>query len=290
MRLLAVPQWSFGREQGLVRRFHEILAHPLVSLHYCEADLDQNRTVTAFSGEEDVVTDMVFRLAMESFDAIDLNHHVGTHPRIGALDVCPFMLLDKPGPGPLLNALAAAENLAGQLAATFELPVFLYEKSERNRHEAELASLRKGGFGTLLETKLHPDFGPSKAHPRLGVTTLGVRDALLSFNVNLATQDLDVAKTLARQARQMRIDGDERMLGVRAMGLPVPSRQQVQICFQLTMPDATSVDPILEWVQERMTAVDVLVADVELVGMIRNVDLPGAIRLDIRPAQIVETW
>ncbi len=288
MRLLAVPNWSFGREKALLRQFREILAHPMVELHYCEADLDHNRTVTAFSGEEDVVADMVFRLAMVAFDVIDLTKYVGTYPRIGALDVCPIVIPGPSGPGPLLNALAVTENLASRLAATFELPIFLYEKSERGRHEADLPSLRKSGFGSLLEKPIHPDFGPSRAHPRLGVTVLGVRDPLIALNVNLATEDLDVVKTLARQMRQMRIDGDPRMLGVRAMGLPLPSRKQVQVCLHLTLPDLTPVDPILEWIQERVLGIDVKVAEAELVGIIRNRDLAGATRLDTRPHQIVE--
>lgn len=288
MRLLAVPNWSFGREKALLRQFQEVLAHPMVELHYCESDIDHNRTVTAFSGEATVVSDMVFRLAMAAFEVIDLTKHVGTYPRIGALDVCPLVILGSSGPGTLLNAMAVAENLASQLAATFELPVFLYEKSERGRHEAELHSLRKGGFGALLETDIHPDFGPSRVHPRLGVTVLGVRDPLLALNVNLGTEDVDVAKTLARQMRQMRIDGDPRMLGVQAMGLSVPSRKQVQVCLALSLPDLTPVDPILDWVYERVTAVGIRLTDTELVGVIRNSDLAGAARLDVRPQQIVE--
>lgn len=288
MRLLAVPNWSFGREKALLRQFHEILAHPMVELHYCEADLDHNRTVAAFSGEEDVVADMVFRLAMAAFEVIDLTKHVGVYPRIGALDVCPIVIPGPGGPGPLLNALAVAENLASRLAATFELPIFLYEKSERGRHEADLPSLRKGGFGALLDKPIHPDFGPSRAHPRLGVTVLGVRDPLNALNVNLATEDVDVAKTLARQMRQMRIDGDPRMLGVRAMGLPLPSRKQVQVCLHLTLPDLTPVDPILEWIYEQVTGVGIRLAETELIGVIRNADLNKATRLEIRPSQIVD--
>jgi glutamate formiminotransferase / 5-formyltetrahydrofolate cyclo-ligase len=290
MRLLAVPNWSFGREKALLRRFREVLGHPAVELHYCEADIDHNRTITAFSGEEDVVSDMIFRLAMFAFDTIDLNHHVGVHPRLGALDVCPLVILDQDpaNRGVLMRALAVAENLAGRLAASFDLPIFLYEKSERGRHEADLPSLRKGGFGALLETPLKPDFGPSGAHPRLGATVLGVRDPLIAFNVNFDTDDIDVAETLARQVRQMRVEGDERVLGVRVMGLALPSKDQTQLHFNLTLPDVTPVDPIIEWVYQQVTKVKVKIADSELIGVIRNTDVPGASRLLIRPMQIVE--
>lgn len=290
MQLLATPNWSFGREGSLLRQFREILAHPMVMVHYCEADLDQNRTVTAFSGESDVVTDMVFRLAMVAFDVIDLTKHVGTHPRIGALDTCPFMVLGEDGQASVLTAMAAAENLASQLAGTFELPVFLSDRSDRGRHEAELELLRRGGFGGMTDLPLHPDFGPAKVHPRLGVTELGVRDLYLSVNLALATEDLNIGKVMARQIRQMRTEGDPRMLGVRALALPLASRHQVQLSLQLTLPDLTSVDPILEWASERLAAVGVLIADTELVGVIRNQDLLGASRLEIRPSQIIGPW
>jgi len=290
MRLLTVPNWSFGREKALVRQFREILSNPLIELHYCEADVDHNRTVTAFSGEEDVVANTILRLAMVCFDSIDLNKHVGVHPRIGALDVCPFVI---PEPDPkhsdvqLMNALAVAENLAGRLAATFDLPIFLYERSERGRHEADLPSLRKGGFGALLDRELRPDFGPSQAHARLGVTVLGVRDPLIAVNINFTTEDVDIVTTLARQIRQMRIEGDARMLGVRAMGLPLASQKNVQLCLNLTLPDLTQVDPIVDWVYEQVKRVSIPVAGTELVGVIRSKDVPTATHLPILPAQIV---
>jgi glutamate formiminotransferase len=291
MRLLAVPNWSFGRERAMLRQFREILSHPAVELHYCEADVDHNRTITAFSGEEDVVADMVFRLAISSFDSIDLNKHAGVHPRIGALDVCPLVVLSQDSRSPdglLLRALAVAENLAGRLAATFDLPIFLYERSERGRHEADLPSLRKGGFDALLNKALKPDFGPSGSHPRLGVTVLGVRDPLIAFNVNLETEDVEIAKTLARQIRQMRSEGDARVLGARVMGLPLPSRNMSQLNFSLTLPDLTPVDPIVTWIHEQVANVKVKVAESELTGVIRNSDVPNASRLLIRPKQIVE--
>lgn len=292
MQLLTVPNWSFGRDKALLRRFRDILANDLVTLHYCESDVDHNRTVVAFEAEEEILVNTLLRLAMEAFETIDLNTHVGVHPRIGALDVCPIVI-SKPDKRPadvqLMNALGVAEKAASLLAGTFELPIFLYEKSERGRHEADLPSLRKGGFGGLLEQELRPDFGPSYAHNRLGVTVLGVRDFLIAINVNLDTEDLDVATNLARQIRQLRTEGDNRFLGVRALGLPLASRKLTQVNLNLTLPDLTAVDPIVEWLYEEATKVDVKIANNELVGVIRDVDVPGAGRVPIKPAQIVET-
>lgn len=292
MRLVTVPNWSFAREHSLVRRFEDILSHPAVELNYLGSDVDLNRTVVAFSAADTVLVDMVVRLALAAFDVIDLNRHVGVHPRIGALDVCPIVIpagRRNPTASELLNALAAAENLASQLAAAFDLPVFLYERSERGRHEADLASLRRGGFGGLAGRQLRPDFGPSAAHPRLGVTIVGVRDFLISVNVNLRTEDLTVAERICEEIRRMRGEGDVRMLGVRALAMTLSSRKLCQVALHLTLPDLTPVDPILEWILEASAAQNTGVESTELVGVIRDVDMEGASRLRIRPEQIVET-
>lgn len=287
MRLVTIPNWSFARETSLRTKFQEILAHPSVSLHYCESDIDLNRTVTAFSAEGTVLVDMVIRLALAAFDVIDLTRHVGSHPRIGALDVCPIVIPTgrrSPTQSELLNALAVAENLASQLAAAFDLPVFLYERSERGRHEADIDSLRRGGFGGLSQRELRPDFGPVQFHPRLGVSIVGVRDFMISINFDLRTQDLAAAEEIAAKIRSMRGEGDERMLGVRALAMPLPSRGRCQIGLHLTLPDLTRVDPIVEWMMANAP-----LADVELVGVIRDVDVAGADRLSVRPEQIIVT-
>lgn len=288
MRLLAVPNWSFGRDRRLTQRLQDALDRPDVTLHYCESDIDHNRTVTAFTAEESTVVDLVLELCDLSFDRIDLTKHVGAHPRIGALDVCPFVLLpDESAPDALLRALAAAERLGRELSTRYEVPVFLYEKSERGRHEADLPSLRRGGFGGLIDRELKPDFGPTRAHPRLGVSVVGVRDFLIALNVNLATDDLIVARGIAATIRDLRADGDPRFLGVRALGLPLASRAYSQVSVNVTMPDVVPVDPIVEWIGEVSASHSARVAGTELIGVIRRQDLPTAERLPVRPEQVL---
>jgi len=163
MRLLTVPNWSFGRNRALLRRFTALLDRPELTVHFLRSDIDHNRTITAFSGEEEHVLDALIQLTLEAFDSIDLNNHVGVHPRIGALDVCPFIPLERTDAHfDLANAIA--ERFAATVGGRFQVPVFLYEKSERGRGEGDLASLRKGGFGALLGRKIRPDFGPELAH------------------------------------------------------------------------------------------------------------------------------
>ena len=176
-------------------------------------------------------------------------------------------------------------SLGDALAQRWDLPIFLYERSERGRHEADLPSLRKGGFGGLAGRVLRPDFGPTEAHKHLGVTVLGWRDFLIAINVNLREAEPLLARALAKEARGLRSDGDSRFLGVRALGFPLPSRHKSQVSFNLTMPDVTSCDELIDWVSAKAKG---KVASTELIGVIRNADLLEATRLPIKPAQIVD--
>lgn len=270
-----------------MREFTDRFPSDGITLHYLETDLDHNRTVTAFAGEHEAVFDKLIELADLAFDTIDLNHHIGVHPRIGALDVCPFVSLPE-WQAPFKDLDAEVGRFAARLAGRYDLPVFLYEKSEKGRHEADLPSLRKGGFGGLSDRELRPDFGPTKAHPRLGITILGIRDFLIATNVNLATSELKVATEIAKRIRTLRLDGDERFLGVRALGFPLASRMMTQVSLNLTLPDITSVDPIIEWVQATARDAAVKVAGTELVGVIRERDVLGASRLPFKTEQVVD--
>lgn len=283
MPLLAVPNWSFGRNRALMVAFQEILAEHEVTVHYLEGDVDHNRTVSAYSGPAGAVAEATLDLAEAAFAAIDLNHHIGVHPRIGALDVCPFIAVDND----LTTALLTAERVAEELAERFSVPVYLYEKSEHGRHEADLPSLRKGGFGGLMGKVLQPDYGPPMAHQRLGVSVVGVRDFLIAMNVNLETPDPSIAKLIASMIRSMRAQGDPRFLGVRALGFSLASREITQVSLNLSLPDITPVDPIIEWIRGEARSHGVPCRDTELIGVIRARDLAQASRLPIRAAQVV---
>jgi glutamate formiminotransferase len=310
MRVLTVPNWSFGRDRDLFNRFRDELEASEVTLHYLQSDVDHNRTVSAFSGDEPIVFAMLERLCDLAFDRIDLNHHVGVHPRIGALDVCPFLPVpETPSRLPAIPStspeggmqpqatitsaaghqlLADVETFSARLAARFDLPVFLYEKSERGRHEADLPSLRKGGFGGLLGRELNPDFGPSHVHPSLGVTVVGVREFLIAVNVNLASDDPTAAIAIAKEIRNLRAGGDHRFLGVRALGFALTSVGLSQVSMNLTLPDITHVDPVVEWVMSEAVSHGTRSANTELIGVIRRRDLSTATRLLVKDAQVVD--
>lgn len=287
MRLLVVPNWSFGTGSDLLSEFQEVFDRSPVQVHFSLGDADHNRTVTAFSGDSESVLTVLRELCDVAFAGIDMREHSGVHPRIGALDVCPFISLDD-GVEPFREALAAAERFAVELAKRHSIPVFLYEKSERGRHESDLPSLRKGGYEGLFNRDLKPDFGPKIPNLKLGATILGVREFLIALNINLSVAEPATAKMIARTLRDLRQEGDVRFLGVRALGFPLASRGMSQVSLNLTLPDITPIDPIVEWVvsEAAMRAVEVL--DTELIGVIRRRHIAGATHLMFSEDQIVD--
>lgn len=286
MEVVAVPNWSFGRDRRLLDSFQDELEARELRVHYLRSDLDHNRTVSAFSGPLTAVAEAVLALAGLAFDRIDLNRHTGVHPRIGALDVCPFL----PYPGPDFEPVrfrAWVEGVAQQLAEGFGVPVFLYEKSERGRHEADLPSLRKGGFGGMLDRELAPDFGPTRAHPSLGATVMGWRDFLIACNVNIQAPDRHYPQQLARKVRDLRAQGAEGFLGVRALGWHLPSANVGQLSLNLTLPDLVTPDQLWEWAYVQCLADGYPICGSELIGILRERDQPGCEHFPNLPDQVV---
>ena len=284
MRLLAVPNWSFGRERSLVRQTRDQLEATGLDVHFCEADIDHNRTVTAFSGPAEEVFATTLALAETILPSINLARHTGVHPRIGAMDVCPFVPLGDFDP---LVVLGSVERFAQKFAAAFDVPVYLYEHS--SRADKKLPALRKGGFGGLLDRELEPDFGPTHVHPHLGASVIGWRDFLVAMNVNLDTADPGLAERIAAAIRDMRRAKTSGWEGVRALGLPLASRGLSQVSMNLTKPDRSPIDPIVDWIEQVAAGMGVQVAYPELIGVIRDVDMEHNTRVACRSEQVVET-
>ena len=291
MRVLTAPNWSFGRNKLLLRKFEEILKSREVAIHFLESDVDHNRTVSVFSGNPDELLAAIDAMAAEAFESIDLTHHLGVHPRIGALDVCPFVPLVGRGEDRFeitQTALALAERVGALIGGKYDVPVYLYEHSARSGRESTLPGLRKGGFGGLLERTLNPDFGPARAHPRLGVSVIGVRDFLIALNCNLADDQPFVAQGLAKRIRDLRASGDQRFLGVRALGFALSSKGISQVSLNLTLPDLSPIDPIIQWVEDQAYAQRIGFAGVELIGVIRRKDLEHATKVYPRKEQVID--
>ncbi|MCG9895181.1 MAG: hypothetical protein MH204_06875, partial [Fimbriimonadaceae bacterium] len=287
-RLLTVPNWSVGRERVIVRRMRDLLESAPVELHFCEADLDHNRTVTAFSGSADDVRQTLVALAEEALPAVNLNRHMGCHPRIGGLDVCPFIPYRKPSDESESAALRLwVSETARQMAERWDLPIFLYRDSASGPGRPSLQQLRRGGFGGLLGRELDPDFGPRSAHPHLGATVMGWRSFLIALNVDFDQETPDLAETLAAKIRVRRKD-DPGFAGVQALGFALPSRGVSQLSMNLTQPDQTPIDPIISWIHDSAEVVGVKVLGPELIGVIRRRDLEHCTLVPFRQAQVVE--
>jgi glutamate formiminotransferase len=280
MRLLCVANWSEGRNKDRLDEIRGRLSGGEAEVHYDGSDPDHNRIVTAFSGSGSEIRNTLLSIAKFAFKEIDMREHQGVHPRVGALDVCPFIVLG----GAELDAIEFTKNIGDELSQEFDLPVFLYEKSESGRHSADLPSLRKGQFEGLSIRHLEPDFGPRRSNPKLGVTILGVRDWLIAMNINVERQCLKIAKSIAREIRLLRDAGDNRFAGVRALGLDLESQDRAQISLNLTMPDNTEPDEIIRWVVDQVP-----ICETQLIGVIRERDLPRSTLLPVSGRQILRS-
>ena len=287
MRLLGFTHWSSGRDRELLRAFRDRIETEVVDLHDLRSDPDLNRTTVVLSGENDAIKQAVCGLAALALPRIDLGRHAGSHERTGALDSCTLVV---PFRDPTLQEIeltyGTAELLAATLAARYELPVFLCDKAARCG-EADVLDIRQGGFGTLQSRPLDPDFGPSIAHPQLGVTMVSVRDYFLTFQIDFESPNGGIARSLDQEARELRYAGDPHFLGVETHFSSMASRDRARLTLELTLPDLTSPDPIIQWAMDRAARSGIRAYGAELVGAIRVSDLPGATRLSVRESQIL---
>ena len=204
--LEAVPNFSEGRNpkalQAIAGAMQKIAGCRLLHTDPGEA---ANRTVFTLLGDPPAVLEALFEATRTAIQYIDMRHHHGTHPRMGALDVCPLIPLQGIGEE---AAIAYSHTLAKRLGDELGIPVYLYEKSTTAPHRRLLADIRKGEYEGLPEKMKQPgwipDYGPHSFQPQVGASVLGVRSLLLAYNVNLATTDVKIAKTIAAHIRNLR--------------------------------------------------------------------------------------
>lgn len=204
-------------------------------------------------------------LARECIHLIDLNHHQGVHPRIGALDVLPFV----PLAGLAVNdTVELARSVASELARRFGIPVFLYGHAAADESGPPLHHLRRGGLRQLQERiddgELVPDFGPKRLHETAGATAVGVREFLIAYNVALKTSDVRIASAIARSVRE----SNGGLPAVQALGMSLPHRDLVQVSMNLTDFRKTSLKVVFDAVRAQAGSLQVEIDHSELVGLI----------------------
>ncbi len=204
MLVESVPNVSEGRRLEVVDRLAEaVTSAPGVFLLDRTSDASHNRSVFTLAGEHEAVTDGLQRLIAAAIEAIDMEMHEGEHPRIGAVDVIPFIPLGDTS----LDACAdLARTFGRQIAERFGLPVYLYARAAIRPERERLADVRRGQYEGLRaqvqEPGREPDFGPPRLHPRAGAVAVGARPFLIAYNINLASDDVDLARHIARRIRE----------------------------------------------------------------------------------------
>jgi glutamate formiminotransferase / 5-formyltetrahydrofolate cyclo-ligase len=278
--LECVPNVSEGRRPDVVARLARAAASPPgVRLLDVSSDPDHNRSVLTLAGEPDGLHASLLALYETALAEIDLRSHEGVHPRVGAVDVSPFVPL---GDAPMEIAVAAAERLGEEVARRFGLPVYLYEKAARRPDRRLLADIRRGGFegfpARIADPAWTPDFGPSQVHPTAGVTVIGARFFLIAFNAVLETPDLAVARAIARRVRE----SGGGLPAVRAMGVYLASRGQAQVSMNLVDYRRTSVLTALDRVQREAEALGTRVLETEVIGLMPEQAVLGVVREALR--------
>ncbi len=271
-----VPNFSEGRNLAVISALVEAVRGTAgVALADDSADPDHHRCVLTFIGRAKAVQAAALGAARQAVKLIDLNHHLGAHPRIGALDVLPFVPL---GDTPMAECVDLARETGALLAAELSLPVFLYEEAALIPERRNLALVRGRGFEALREAMLHgecaPDFGPRVVHPTAGAVAVGARGPLTAYNIVLDTDDLGIAKSIAHRIRER----DGGLPGVKALGLWLPSWKRAQVSINITRPLETPIWLVYEAVREAAAGYGVAVLESELIGAIRLEELVEATR------------
>lgn len=260
-----VPNISEGRNEEVIQAvLDQVRRTPGVTLLDYSSDANHNRTVITYIGDPKGVADATVALAREAVARIDLNHHQGEHPRMGAVDVIPFIPVKEMTKE---DCVALSKEVARRVWEEAKLPVFLYEDSASAPHRVNLASVRKGQFegmaAKVQEPEWEPDFGGRTIHPTGGVVAVGARMPLIAFNINLSTSDLSIASALAKIIRRSSGGFD----CVKALGVMLEDRQIAQVSINMTDFNRTPLYRVVELVRAEARRWGVTIVGTEIVGL-----------------------
>lgn len=274
--VLCVPNISEGRDLALIAAVARAAsAVPGVQVLSVEPDADHNRTVITFAAPVGVAVEAALRLAREAVKRIDLTAHSGGHPRIGAVDVIPFV----PTPGANVDVCVRLANSLGErLARELELPVFLYDLAARLPAREDLANVRRGQFERLREGMEVPDFGPREVHPSAGAVAVGARHPIVNFNIDLETTDMKTAESIAKRIRA----SNGGFPGLRAKAVARPSLGRVQVSTVIRDSRVTSVPMVYAEVYDLAGEKGVGVAGTEFIGLVPKDALEGYSLQDVK--------
>jgi len=260
-----IPNFSEGRNEALINELADaVKSSSGVMLLNRNSDESHNRTVLTFAGSPEGVLDAAFKCARIAVEKIDLTKHSGEHPRMGAVDVIPFV--------PLRDITTAecvemSKKLGQRLWDELRLPVFLYENSASTPERKNLATLRKGQFEGMAEKIKNPAFAPDygdELHKTAGITACGARRPLIAFNINLSTSNVGIAKKIAKIIRE----SSGGLKSVKAIGVMLHSRNTAQVSINMTNYLDTPLYRVLELVKIEAARFGVSVIGTEIVGLV----------------------
>jgi len=291
MLIECIPNVSEGRRADVVDAIADAIgAVPGVRLLDFSSDASHNRSVFTFAGDREGVKQAALAVFERAVPAIDLRTHRGEHPRLGAVDVVPFVPIEG---ATMAECVALANEVGAAIAERFRIPVYLYEEASTNPSRKNLEDIRRGEFEGLAAKMATPgwtpDFGPAAPHERAGATVVGARMPLIAYNINLATDRLDVAKKIAAGIRHS--SGGFRF--VKAAGFKLDPRGIVQVSMNLTNYEKTPIFRVFEVVKREAARYGVQVLESEIVGLVPAAALHAAAEYYLqiegfKPDQVLE--
>ena len=260
-----IPNISEGRNMEVVEAVvNEVRSTPGVTLLDVSSDPNHNRSVITFLGSPEGVADAAVKLAKKAAELIDLTKHVGEHPRMGAVDVCPFVPVKEITTE---ECVELSKQVGKRIWEEAGMPVFLYEDSASAPHRVNLAAIRKGQFEGMaqkvLEPEWEPDFGGRTIHPTAGTVAVGCRMPLVAYNINLNTSDIKIASTIAKTIRQ----ANGGLACVKALGVMLEDRNIAQVSINMTNLHKTPLYRVVELVKAEAKRWGVTVVGTEVVGL-----------------------
>ncbi|MGH9701452.1 MAG: glutamate formimidoyltransferase, partial [Candidatus Acidiferrales bacterium] len=256
-----------------------------------ESDADHNRSVVTLAGEPEAVAEAALRGVGKAAELIDLTHHTGAHPRLGATDVLPFIPIEGVS---IEDCVALAKKTGREIWESFRIPVYFYEAAAQRPERSNLENIRKGQFEGVREEVLRnpnraPDIGEPRLHPTAGATVVGARKFLIAYNINLNTSELEIARRIAKNIRFS--NGGLRY--VKAMGVDLHARHLAQVSINLTDFEQTPVHRVFEMVKREAERHGVSIVGSEIVGLIpkRAIELTADFYLQLEnfsAAQVFE--
>jgi glutamate formiminotransferase len=276
-----VPNVSEGRRPDVITRLATTFDRAGVHVLDVSSDADHNRSVLTVAGTAAGLKAGVLALLDAAIAAIDLRQHRGVHPRLGAVDVVPFIPIEA---ATMAECVALARETAAAAAREFNLPIYLYEDAAINPARRNLADIRRGEFEGLAAKMATPgwapDFGPGVPHPTAGATVIGARRPLIAYNINLDTDQLALAKRIAMAVRE----SSGGLPFVKAMGVPLADRGIVQVSMNLTNYEQTPIERVFDTVKAEARQLGVAILESEIIGLIPAAAMAGtdAAHLELR--------